>query len=54
MDGLRAEIAEIMAIAREQATEAGVKDKEAFARRMVEAAMRGKVDRWMLESRAAR
>lgn len=54
MDTLRAEIREIMTIAREQAVEAGVKDCEGFARKMVEAAMRGKVDRWILESRVAR
>lgn len=48
---LHAEITEIMAIARQQADRAGVREREAFARHMVAAAMRGKVDRWSLEGR---
>lgn len=48
---LHAEITEIMAISRQQADRAGIADREAFARRMVAAAMRGKVDRWILEGR---
>jgi len=54
MDALRREIVEIAAIAREQAIQSGAKDQERFVRRMVEAAMRGKIDRLMLDERAAR
>jgi predicted methyltransferase len=49
----KAEILEVLAVAREQAVDLGRPDPDAFAQRMLDAWLRGRVDRMILDSRAA-